>query len=263
MADLASAAIEEALRHNWQKAIEINRQIIKETPNDIEALNRLAFAFCETGLLKEAKRIYNKVLTINRFNPIALKNLQRLTLLKGKVTKTSAQGDGNSQQAPMLRVHNLTGLFLEEIGKTKVVTLINLAEAKTISNLHPTNVVALVPRRRGVAVTTKDGVYIGALPDDIASRLFVLIRGGNQYEAYIKSVDRSEVAVFIRELVRKAKFRNQPSFLGKGSTYYPFVRDEVLSDEEKPDVSRLEDLEEEEEETKETRSEESAAESES
>jgi|SRR5581483_5951120 len=243
MSDAAQAAIDEALRHNWSKAIELNRQILKENPNNIEALNRLAFALTETGEVKEAKHVYNKVLSINRFNPIALKNLKRLALLgstKGKVKQEENINNGNSHKP------SFTGMFLEEVGKTKVVTLINLAEAKIISTLHPTNKVMLIPRRRGVSVTTTDDTYIGALPDDVARRLFMLMSGGNEYEAYIKSVDRNEVSIFIRETLRQRKFRNQPSFLGKSSTYYPFVREEVLVDQGRPDVSRLEDLDEEE-----------------
>lgn len=241
MPDATQQAIAEALRKNFKKAIEINRLILKENPDDIEALNRLGFALSEEGKIAQAKKVYRKVLSLNRFNPIAIKNVKRLDLLKGKKAKT-----GNSQQGA-LRNGSFAGLFLEEIGKTKVVTLINLAEAKLISNLHPTDGVLLIPRRRGVAVTTGNDVYIGALPDDIARRLYLLITGGNQYEAYIKSVDRHEVSIFIRETLRQRKFRNQPSFLGKGSSYYPFVREGVVSDEEKPDVSRLEDLDEEEE----------------
>lgn len=260
MSDAAQLAIGEALKHNWQKAIEINRQIIKDNPNDTEALNRLAFALSETGFIKEAKHTYNKVLTLNRFNPIALKNLKRLALLKyrkhalGKKGLSKTRYEVDERNNATLRGNNFSdppagraGLFLEEVGKTKVVSLIHIAEAKVISSLNPTNPLLLVPRRRGITITTTDGVYIGALPDDIARRLYVLITGGNQYEAYVKSVDRNEISIFIRELVRQRKFRNQPSFLGKGSAYYPFVRDDALIDADKPDVSRLEDLDEEEE----------------
>lgn len=252
MADMVRLAIDEALKRNWKKAVDINRAILKVKPDDVEALNRLAFALTESGITKEARQVYNKVLSINRFNPIALKNLKRLSLLRaGK-----AAGKKSDYKPNNMHYNNFSGLFLEEVGKTKVVTLINLAEANVISGLHPTNQVLLVPRRRGVAVTTADDVYIGALPDDIARRLYILITGGNKYDAYIKSVDRNEVAVFIRETLRKTKYKNQPSFLGKGSTYYPFVREEALAEEDKPDVSKLEDLDEEDE-TREEGSEES------
>lgn len=238
MSNLAQDAIQEALKRNFPKAIEINRQILKETPNDIEALNRLAFACLETGQIKEARKTYNKVLSLNRFNSIALKNLQRLSSRKGADNIASSSNNQNA---------NFHGLFVEEVGKTKIVSLIHLAEAKIISALRPTNPVVLVPRRRGVTATTSDDIYIGALPDDIAKRLYVLIKGGNKYEAYIKSVDKNSISIFIRELLRLPKFKNQPSFLGRASTYYPFVRDEALAEEDKPEVVRLEDSDEEEE----------------
>ena len=240
MSDIVATAIEEALKGNYKKAIELNKAILKENPNNIEALNRLAFALAESGLIRQAKQVYNKVLAINRFNSIALKNIKRLALLKSGKARTPTS-NGSIQQHS---TNSFSTLFLEEVGKTKILTLINPAEAKVLLGLHPTNPVLLIPRRRGVAATTTDGTYIGALPDDIARRLYTLIKGGNKYEAYIKSVDRNEVTIFIREILRKPKFRNQPSFLGKGSAYYSFVREEAFSDEEKPDTTRLEDLDE-------------------
>lgn len=249
MQDTVQAAIDEALKGNWQAAIELNKQILKENPTDVEALNRLGFAYSEIRSIKEAKRVYKKVLLINRFNPIAIKNLKRIELFTEGKTPNS-KGKNPIPAAPIKqRVNHFASLFLEEVGKTKVVSLINLAEAKIISNLHSTDQVVLVPRRRGVAIITPTDEYIGALPDDIARRLFVLMKGGNTYEAYVKSVNRNEVSIFIRETKRQAKFRNQPSFLGKGSVYYTTVREEALQVEEKPDVSRLEDLEEEDTET--------------
>ena len=170
---MVATAIEEALKGNYQQAIELNRQILKENPDDIEALNRLAFALTEKGLTSQAKKIYNKVLSLNKFNPIAIKNLKRLQLVKSSKKK---EGDHEVKEQA-----NRSILFLEEVGKTKVVTLIHLAEAKLLSNLHPTNTVNLIPRRRGVAATTNSGEYIGALPDDIARRLYTLMKGGNIY----------------------------------------------------------------------------------
>ena len=244
MQDTSQAAIDEALKNNWDAAITLNKQILKENPTDIEALNRLGFALSETRNVKEAKKIFKKVLQINRFNPIALKNLKRLELFKEGKVKIGRTTHPNGQVK--MRVNHFASLFLEEVGKTKVVNLINIAEAKIISTLHSTDEVILIPRRRGVAAVTTDNEYIGALPDDIARRLFLLMKGGNEYEAYIKSVDRNEISIFIRETKRQPKFRNQASFLGKGSVYYTTVREEAFQGEDKPDVSRLEDLEEEE-----------------
>ena len=55
--------------------------------------------------------------------------------------------------------------------------------------------------------------YIGVLPDDIGKRLIKFINGGNKYEAFVKSANTQSVTIFVRELKRSAKFKDQPSFL--------------------------------------------------
>ena len=52
---LKTQAIQTALSGNWEKAIDINKSLIKEDPSDIDALNRLAFAFTILGKTKDAK----------------------------------------------------------------------------------------------------------------------------------------------------------------------------------------------------------------
>ena len=139
MYNAAQQAIQHALNGEFEKAIALNRQILKENPIDTEALNRLAFALGEIGEIKQAKQTYKKVLLVNRFNPIALKNIARLEMIKeGKKVHTK-----NDKNNSLSRKKHISNLFLEEVGKTKVVTLINLAEAKILSTLYPTNQVFL------------------------------------------------------------------------------------------------------------------------
>src|SRR6185437_10139517 len=106
-------AIQATLEGNWELAITINEALLKENPSDIETLNRLAFAYTVVGKTSHAKNAYQKVLEIDIFNPIAIKNLKRL---------------GTSTPSVSINTHQLvTNMFLEEIGKTKIVTLINMA----------------------------------------------------------------------------------------------------------------------------------------
>src|SRR3989344_4600825 len=49
---LKTQAVQTALSGNWEKAIDINKSLIKEDPSDIDALNRLAFAFTILGKTK-------------------------------------------------------------------------------------------------------------------------------------------------------------------------------------------------------------------
>ena len=79
MIPLKTQAVQTALQGDWQAAVILNQMLLEEDPHDIDSLNRLAFAKTSLGEIKEAKSIYQQVLTIDANNPIALKNLARLS----------------------------------------------------------------------------------------------------------------------------------------------------------------------------------------
>lgn len=243
MKDVKSLAIEAALRGDWSSAIELNQDLLKETPEDIEALNRLAFAQMEKGDLKKAKINYERLLSLDHFNPIALKNLNKL----GSIKKSSFKNSNSVQNHPL----DLTNLFLEEIGKTKVVKLKNPAELHILSLLKPGDEVELVIKRRGIMVLGRNEAYLGALPDDLAHRLIQFMKHGNKYQAFVKSSDKNFLVIFIKEVVRTPRFKNQPSFSSTPLTYLTSVRDEVMDQEEKPQVATLEEEEDSENENEE------------
>lgn len=196
-------AIQTALTGDWNTAITLNLAILKETPNDIETLNRLALAFTVIGKTKEAKKTYKRVLELDSQNPIALKNVKRLNSLN-KTTNESGY-------APHLG-QNIGSMFLEENGKTKVLELINVAEPKIICHLMTGEILKLQVKRLKIFVLDEKSQYIGMLPDDIGKRLIKFINGGNTYETAIKSVVNHKVIVFIREVKKSARFKNQASF---------------------------------------------------
>lgn len=202
--DLESQAINQALKANWPKAIELNLKFLSNSPNNVDCLNRLAKAYLEDNKISKCIETLKKVLKIDKYNPIAKKNLQRLSLDRQKYKRGESQRSGSS-----------FCLFIEEPGKTKILRLLNLAPKSTLVNVVPLDEVSLVPKRHTIQVTTLSGKYIGALPDDIAKRLTALIKGGNKYDAFVKSVEKKAIDVFIREIERSNKFRNQPSFLSK------------------------------------------------
>lgn len=199
---LKNQAIQTALIGDWDTAITLNRELLKENPNDIEALNRLAFAYTVTGKAKDAKNTYQKVLGLDSQNPIALKNLKRL---------------GESNRKALSNQQPLTGyvesMFIEESGKTKIVELVNIATAKTVVNLLTGEPLNLRIKRHKIFVLDRNNQYVGVLPDDIGQRLTRFIKGGNDYEAYIKSVENNRVLVFLKETKRSSRFKNQPSFI--------------------------------------------------
>ena len=195
----ASDAINALLKGNLQKAIELNLELIKENPKDTEALNRLAFAYNATGDGKSAKEIYKKVLKIDPNNQIAIKNSK-------KVSDTTSSKKDSSIEIP-------NNLFIEEVGKTKIISLVNTTQPKILKQLQVGQPLNLVIKRSKIFALTASNIFIGKLPDNLSIRLLKFIKGGNKYESFIKSVDNSNVEIFIKETKRVTKFKDQPSFL--------------------------------------------------
>lgn len=203
---LEQQAIKAAMRGVWDQAIELNQKILKLEPKNTAALNRLARAFWEKGNLALAKKTYRQVLLIDRYNIIASKNLKRLADQEKILPK---KGE---------RKKTVEGVvFLEEPGKTKVVKLIRLASPKVLSELDSGDEVLLVPKKHTISITGTDGIHLGAIPDDLSHRLLRFIKGGNQYQVFVKAVDRQNLEIFIREIKRAPKFHNLSSFTQRRS----------------------------------------------
>lgn len=229
MIPLKSQAIQTALDGDWTQAISLNQEILKENPDDIETLNRLAFAYTISGDKKEAKALYQKVLQLDPRNPIALKNLNRLKNETDNVSST-------------VILKPLNTLFLEETGKTKVVELVNVAEQKTIAHLRTGEELTLSVKRLKVFVLDSNKKYIGVLPDNIGKRLIKFLTGGNHYETYVKSVNNNSVSIFVREIKRAARFKNQPSFLSNNEKSLVIEKNNTkIKKNQKPVEDDLED----------------------
>ena len=71
-------AIEAALSFNWEEALKLNSRLIKEKPDDVDALCRLAHAYFELCNYKLAKKYYGLAQKQDPYNPIAQKNLKIL-----------------------------------------------------------------------------------------------------------------------------------------------------------------------------------------
>ncbi|KKQ98914.1 MAG: Tetratricopeptide TPR_2 repeat protein [Microgenomates group bacterium GW2011_GWC1_39_12] len=208
---LQDQAILCALAQNWKEAIRINLQIIKQERTNIDAHNRLGYAFMKNGQPIKSKEIFTKVLKLDPYNQIAQKNLKKISLLKkGAITIASCE-----DISPLL--------FLEEPGKTKIVDCINTAPMNVLSVLTCGQKIQLVPKAHSIDVRDMQNAYIGALPDDLAFRLLKLMDAGNEYAVFVKGVSKNCVSIFIRETKRGKKLTNQPSFIGS-TNYMPYQR---------------------------------------
>lgn len=204
----AQKAIEAALNGNWESAEKINKQILKVSPRDEECLNRLARVYLELGKTDKAIINYKKVVRFNRYNTIAQKALLRLTQLQKKA-KPNVKALTVITTKPL---YQSATVFIEEPGKTKTVILIHLGDKSVINNLVCGEEVLLFPHAHRVSVQTQEGYYLGRLPDDLSQRLIKLIRTGNIYQAFIKSVFPGDVRVFIREAKRSPALSDVSSF---------------------------------------------------
>ena len=196
LSSLIHQAIKAALANSWEEAIEYNLKILSHDPHNIDALNRLTQAYKELGKVNLAKATTNKVLKLDHSNPIAKKNLPRLTAPAAPISPPSTI---NPQ------------LFLEEPGKTKSVNLTKVTESSLLHRLTPGQLVNLTPKSRTITVATSTGTYLGSLPDDLSARLIKLIRLGNRYTALVRSIGPRYLAVMIRETSR-SKRALTPSF---------------------------------------------------
>jgi len=212
--NLIQQAISDALAGEWKRAISTNKEILKLEPEDIDSLNRLARAYVETGDVVRARKTANKVLKLDPYNPIANKSLKRWIGLR-------------SGARPVNNV-SVSGTFLEEPGKTHIVSLLHIAGKKILNSLDAGDEVLLNPHRHRVSITTKQGKYVGRLPDDLSARLRKLIAAGNEYVVYIKSVDEANLRVFIKENKRVPKLANVASFPSEKIEYIAFTPPELV-----------------------------------
>ena len=220
--ETVAKAISAALIGNWEEAVRLNTDLLKSHPDNIDALNRLGFANLQIGNASQAKTCFTKVLSLDRYNHIAEKNLNKLSVIKKKPTN-----------GPREQVHPLT--FLEEPGKTKIINCTNVAPTKALSSISSGQEVYLKVKKHVIEIRDEEGTYLAVLPDDISFKLIKYIEGGNQYKAHVKSVSKNSLVVFLREISRGKKFEHQPSFTP--STGFIGGTRQDISSGEKPDMS--------------------------
>jgi len=221
--ELAQKAITAAISGNWKDAIKYNKLILSKNPKDVDALNRLAKAYCEEDSIDKAKKLSQKVVAIDPFNSIAQKALKKYRKIR----------NGENDPSGPARAE----MFIEESGKTKIVKLLNLGAEDVIANLDYGDEVQISPHGHRVSIVTKNSKYIGRLPDDLSSRLKKLIACGNCYQAIVKSIEPKEVTIFIRETKRAEDLADVASFSTEKIDYISFTPPQLVSSKDSPSSS--------------------------
>lgn len=216
-------AIEHALARRWDAAAEENRALLDEQPDDTETANRLGKALTELEDYHGAVKAYEQTVAIDPVNPIARKNLARLSDLRdgppakpakakqpSRPSRTSAR---RTIPAGGLRANSL----IEESGKSAEFELIDVNE-QALKRLTAGDAAALAPTDGGVAVTTLRGAELGTIERRAALRLKRMIEGGNGYAVVIRRIEDGKATVYIRET------HTDPSLAGRASFIAPAKR---------------------------------------
>lgn len=233
---LKEQAVEKALNGDFHGAIEINKQILNQNDKDTDTMMQLAHAYWQSGQLSNARQQYQNVLSIEPMNGLAKKKLALL--------KSISKNDQPVQRRKKGKTVPITDL-IEEPGKTKTLRLGNIGKPEHISLLSVGEEVKLKIRKRKIEVRDFSNNFIGYVPDDVSKRLIELIQNGCEYEAFVFSIDKKEVKIFIHEIGKSTKFKNTSSFVSDESLLMSLEGDTHTKAEDEEDLGLDEELEEE------------------
>jgi tetratricopeptide (TPR) repeat protein len=199
---LEKQALDSAMNSDWDSAITLNKKIIKSEKKNLNAYLRLGFAYIQKGELKMAKKSYSKALKLQPKNQLAYKSLERIKILESKRLKKKSNS----------KIKFDPNLFLEIPGKTKSVSLVQLGQKNILAQIMIGQQVNLKPKKRKIEIRTEANDYIGSLPDDLSKTLYLFIKGGNEYDAYIQDFSLNNVTIFIKEIRKGKKYHKYTSF---------------------------------------------------
>ncbi len=192
---LQQQAIDASKNKKWESAKHYNQEILSQYPNNISALNRIGFCYLQLGKCTEAQKTYQKVLKLDKHNPVAKKYLEIL-----KKRSITPSGFKCSQQ------------YIQEPGKTTIVTLKRLAGNDIVSELSNGTECTLKPKSRYVSVESTQGTYIGSIQEDVSYRLSKLLKTGNMYDCTVYNTEKQTCKIFIKEVYRSEKNKHICSF---------------------------------------------------
>jgi tetratricopeptide (TPR) repeat protein len=234
---LQNQAVDLAAKNRWEEATAINRHLL-ELGEDADTHNRLGKAYFELGKLEDARDAYRNALRLIPNNPIARKNLERIDDLisRGATAGPSRAG----RELVDLR------LFITEIGKTALTTLIDASRRTGNSAVVTGEKVVLVVNGRHINVIDAEQNLVGRLEPKLAQRMIELIAGGNRYAAAIAQTSGGHTRILVREVFQDPSMRDRVSFPGKlsesalrggfiSSATYDDYSEDVLDDDDGAD----------------------------
>jgi len=235
---LENYAIDAAIHNNWEKAIEINKEILKQDQENVGAYLRLGFAYLQQRNFEQAQKNYQKAVKIQPSNNVALDNLERLKILQSKKGRKKNFNEANLDP----------NTFLEIPSTTKTVALVNIGQKNLVAQLIVGQKVHLKTKKRRVEIRTTNDEYVGCLPDDLSRRLILFLKDKSDYSVHIKEASSNKIIVFIKE-VRKgpkvARFISFPKNIQNNIAQISNAKEETSDDTEEvlnDDIEKLADV---------------------
>ncbi len=206
-------AIKAALNENWKLSIELNKKILENTPNDLNAKIRLGRAYLSNKDFTKALKIFKEVLKADPINSIALKNIE---LAKKKKTKHTS----NNQ------------LIIKEPGTSKEVDLEIDLKGITASSFDFGDKLELKALKTKVNIIHKDKV-IGAIKDEkLVSRLnLAQDRGISFHASFLKGMNKNiKILICTSEPMFRGEKQDIKPYMKKGSLEEPELEIENFDD---------------------------------
>ena len=192
MASLEEQAIQAALSGAWHEAVLLNEQYLLEHPDHIDAKNRLAYAYSQSGRYDEACKIYEKILLTEPYNPIAQKNLSRCKYYSRNPVRDTTNNGSQS------KIRISPSLFVADAQKTRIVHLVNPAPHTVLRTICVGEIVFAYRKGFELHIKNSDETYLGTLPDDVGRKLMVLLKRDDACECFVKDVQESDITIFIK-----------------------------------------------------------------
>jgi hypothetical protein len=225
-AQRSKEAIDLAMQARWADAVDVNIQLTRDFPADVDSFNRLGRAYMELGKYTLAREAYTRARDLDPYNAIAARNLRRLNDL--------SESDNEEVETDRVEPHQ----FIEELGKSGVVTLHDLSPKEDRARMVAGDRVTLRAEGANLGVYNSRGVYMGKVDIKFAPRLMRLMAGGNQYAASVVKSVMDMMTIMIRETFQHPSQAGKLSFPPKGmDEFRAFAGDRKVEDDEEEDDS--------------------------
>lgn len=213
-------AIQLAMQSKWADAVAVNRNIIENFPNDVDAHNRLGRALREQGQYRDARSAYKRAVELDPNNGIAQKNL---VSLEGLDTAKASTADSAEKVDPRL--------FIAETGKTGAANLVGVHDRSLVAKMAVGDQVYLHADGRALYARNARGDTLGQIEPKVSQRLIDLMAGGNEYAAALMTIDDASPRVIIRETLQHPSQTGKVSFptRAEGATLVrPYTKESLL-----------------------------------